>query len=69
VGALTLVLGFAYAFTIAVPPLREFFSLAVPDVPVALTAAAGAGFAVAGLWLTDERFLPGSSGSAGERPS
>jgi hypothetical protein len=69
VGALSLVLGFVYAFTIAVPPLREFFSLAVPDVPAALTAAAGAGLAVAGLWLTDERFVPGHpNNAAGQDP-
>jgi cation-transporting P-type ATPase E len=69
VSGLSLALGLAYALTIAVPPLREFFSLAVLDAPDLLTAVAGAGLAVTGLWLTDERFLPGSSGSSEGRPS
>jgi magnesium-transporting ATPase (P-type) len=64
VGALSLLLAFAYAFTIAVPSLREFFSLAVLGVPAGLTVVAGAGLAVVGLWLTDERFIPGSLAKA-----
>jgi magnesium-transporting ATPase (P-type) len=67
VGALSLVLSCAYVLVIVVPPLREFFALAVPDVAVAFTAATGAGLAIAGLWLTDERFVPGRAGLSAEK--
>ena len=59
VGTLCVALAAAYGLVLAVPFAREFFELAVPGVAVSLTAAAGAGLAVAGLWLTDERFTPG----------
>jgi magnesium-transporting ATPase (P-type) len=52
-----------YALVLAVPGAREFFELAVPGPAACVTAVVGAGLAVAGLWLTDDRFVPGG-GSA-----
>ena len=49
----------AYVLVLALPFTREFFALAYPG-PFGLAAAlVGAGGAVAGLLLTDERFFPG----------
>ena len=53
-----------YAVVLAVPSLREFFELAVPGPAACVTALVGAGLAVTGLWLTDERFIPGTRRSA-----
>jgi len=50
---------------LAVPWTREFFDLAVPGPAAWVTAVVGAGLAVAGLWLTDERFVPGRGPGAG----
>ena len=49
----------AYAVVLAVPFGRDFFELALPGPEGWLTAVGGAGLAVLGLWLTDERFAPG----------
>jgi cation-transporting P-type ATPase E len=49
----------AYGVVLAVPFGREFFELALPGPTGWLTALGGAGLAVLGLWLTDERFAPG----------
>jgi magnesium-transporting ATPase (P-type) len=48
-----------YAVVLAFPWTREFFELALPGPAAWTTALAGAGLAVTGLWLTDERFTPG----------
>ena len=53
-----------YGVVLAVPSTREFFELAVPSPAAWATALVGAGLAVAGLWLTDDRFVPGRGGSA-----
>jgi cation-transporting ATPase E len=58
VGMLCGVLGFAYAIVLVVPFARHFFALAAPG-PTLFVAVAGAGLAVLGLWLTDDRFVPG----------
>ena len=56
---LCLVLAVGYGFILAAPGLRSFFQLALPS-PAGLTAAiVGAALAVAGLVLTDDRFVPG----------
>ncbi len=49
----------AYAAVLAVPFARDFFALAYPGLAGLATAFVGAGGAVAGLLLTDERFAPG----------
>jgi cation-transporting P-type ATPase E len=54
----------AYVVVLAVPFSREFFDLAIPGPAGWLTAAGGAGLAIAGLWLTDERFIPGGEARA-----
>lgn len=46
---------------LAAPPLRDFFALSGPSLLVLGTALGGAAFSLAGLWLTDERFVPGRS--------
>ena len=56
---LCLVLVALLGVAIALPATRGFFDLAVPGVPSILTILAGTGVAIAGLWLTDERFTPG----------
>ena len=47
-----------YILVLALPFARRFFELAAPDPVLFLVALAGTGIAIAGLWLTDERFLP-----------
>jgi cation-transporting ATPase E len=59
VGALCATLAGLYLLTLAVPFTRAFFALAGPDPLVLATALTGAAFAVGGLALTSERFLPG----------
>ena len=49
----------AYGVVLALPGTREFFELALPGPAAWATAIGGAGLAIAGLWLTDERFAPG----------
>jgi magnesium-transporting ATPase (P-type) len=48
-----------YGVVLALPGMREFFELALPGPAAWATAVVGAGLAVLGLWLTDERFTPG----------
>jgi magnesium-transporting ATPase (P-type) len=54
----------AYGLVLAFPGTREFFELALPGPAAWATAVAGAGLAIVGLWLTDERFAPGGRASA-----
>jgi cation-transporting P-type ATPase E len=56
----TLCLGLVglYAVVLALP-VRDFFELAVPGPAACVTVLVGTGLAIAGLWLTDERFTPG----------
>jgi magnesium-transporting ATPase (P-type) len=68
VATLCLVLLGAFALVLAVPFGREFFQLEVPGVGGWLTVAGGAGLAIAGLWLTDERFTPGGEARASVAP-
>jgi cation-transporting P-type ATPase E len=56
---LCLSLGAAYALVLATPGLRRFFSLAEPNVSIALCSALGAAVAIVGLVLVDEQFVPG----------
>ncbi len=48
-----------YAVILAVPGTRDFFELAVPGPAAWATVLCGTGLGIAGLWLTDERFVPG----------
>ena len=49
---------FLYAVVLVAPGTRHFFALTVPGAGGIFVALAGAGLAVAGLWLTDDRFVP-----------
>ena len=42
------------------PFSRHFFALSAPGPGGIFIALAGAALAVAGLWLTDDRFVPGA---------
>ncbi len=61
VGMLCVALAEAYALVLTAAPLREFFALSAPEPLVLGAALGGAAFSLAGLWLTDERFVPGRS--------
>ncbi|HEX5800301.1 MAG TPA: HAD-IC family P-type ATPase [Gaiellaceae bacterium] len=54
---MSLALGAAYVLVLVTPGLREFFALAPPGWEL-VASLVGAGFAVAGLWLVDDRFAP-----------
>jgi cation-transporting ATPase E len=47
-----------YLLVLLTPGLREFFELAGLDPVIVILSLIGAGLAVTGLWLTDERFVP-----------
>jgi cation-transporting ATPase E len=47
-----------YVLVLLTPGLRGFFELAGLDPVIVIVSAFGAGLAVGGLWLTDERFVP-----------
>jgi magnesium-transporting ATPase (P-type) len=55
VGAMLLI----YAFALAAPGVRSFFAMTVPGPGGVVLALTGAAISVAGLWLTDDRFIPG----------
>jgi len=59
VSVLCAALAGVYGTVLATPPVRDFFALAAPGPLLVLTALGGTALAVTGLWLTDERFLPG----------
>jgi len=56
--ALCVVLVVLYALILAFPGPRGFFSLAVPNAGIVLSALGGSILAIAGLVLTDDRFVP-----------
>jgi cation-transporting ATPase E len=60
VGTLAGAMLLLYALVIAAPATRHFFALTVPGPGGVFLALAGAGIAIAGLWLTDDRFVPGA---------
>jgi cation-transporting ATPase E len=59
VSVLCAALAGAYVLVLALPFTRDFFALAYPGAFGLAAALVGAGGAVAGLLLTDERFQPG----------
>jgi cation-transporting P-type ATPase E len=59
VGGLAAAMLVLYALTLAAPGVRSFFALDVPGPGGVFVALAGAALAVVGLWLTDDRFVPG----------
>ena len=59
VGSLVLLMIGIYALILAMSGVREFFALTVPGVGAVVISIAGAALAIAGLWLTDDRFVPG----------
>ncbi|MGZ8687951.1 MAG: HAD-IC family P-type ATPase, partial [Gaiellaceae bacterium] len=58
VGALCAALFAVYLAILAVPGLRDFYELAVPNVAAVMLIAVGAALAIGFLWLTDDRFIP-----------
>jgi cation-transporting P-type ATPase E len=64
VGALAGAMLVLYALVLALPGMREFFALTAPGAGAVVIALAGSALAVAGLWLTDDRFVPGALRSA-----
>ncbi|RDI75598.1 ATPase-P-type: HAD ATPase, P-type, family IC [Gaiella occulta] len=64
VGLLCALLLAAYVAVIALPGLRTFFELAVPNAAATTLVVIGSAVAIGFLWLTDERFVPLSRGSA-----
>lgn len=64
VGLLCGLLFAVYVAVIALPGLRAFFELAVPNAAAAALVVIGSAVAIGFLWLTDERFVPLSRGSA-----
>ena len=60
ISALTGAMLVLYALVIAAPGTRHFFALTIPGPGGVFLALAGAALAVAGLWLTDDRFVPGA---------
>ena len=61
VTGLCVALAVLYGPVLAVPGTRHFFQLAAPGPVILLIAAVGVALAGAGLWLVDERFVPGSA--------
>ena len=61
VTGLCVALAVLYGLVLAVPGTRHFFQLAAPGPVILLIAAVGVALAAAGLWLVDERFVPGSA--------
>jgi hypothetical protein len=59
ISTLCLALLAAYIAVLLLPSTRHFFALALPGPSVILTALAGATLAIAGLAVTDDRFVPG----------
>jgi cation-transporting ATPase E len=60
IGALIAAMLFLYAVVLAIPGARHFFALTIPGPGQTYVALAGAALAVGGLWLTDDRFVPGA---------
>ena len=60
VGALAAAMLALYLVVVALPGTRGFFALTVPGAGGAFLALAGAALAIIGLWLTDDRFVPGA---------
>jgi P-type E1-E2 ATPase len=67
VGVLCIVLLVLYGLILAFGVTREFFELAVPNAGIVLSALGGSAVAISGLWLTDDRFVPGFRIPAGTR--
>jgi cation-transporting P-type ATPase E len=58
VGILCAALFAVYLVIIAVPGLRDFYELAVPNLATVMLVALGSAIAIGFLWLTDDRFVP-----------
>jgi hypothetical protein len=69
VGVLSAAMLTLYALVLAAPFARHFFALDVPGAGGIFVVLAGAALAVAGLWLTDDRFVPGAFRGARDTPS
>jgi P-type E1-E2 ATPase len=66
VSSLCLLLLGLYVLVLLVPFARDFFSLAPPSMAILAPALAGAGLAIGGLAVLDDRFIPGRSGETAE---
>jgi len=59
VGSLVALMIGIYALILVMPAVRGFFALTAPGAGGVVISIAGAALAIAGLWLTDDRFVPG----------
>jgi cation-transporting ATPase E len=68
IDAMCVALAGVYALTLALPGTRDFFDLAVPTAGMIVTAIAGAGLSIAGLYLSGipDRMPHGDEGEAKE---
>ena len=48
-----------YGIILGLEVTRDIFELAVPNAAIVLCSLGGSSFAIAALWLTDDRFVPG----------
>jgi cation-transporting P-type ATPase E len=69
VGTLTGAMLLLYAIVLAAPGTRHFFALTIPGPGGIFLALAGAALAIGGLWLTDDRFVPGALRAWRDTPS
>ncbi len=58
VGLLCVALLAVYVAMIAIPGVRHFYELAVPNVAALVLITLGVTIAIGFLWLTDDRFVP-----------
>jgi P-type E1-E2 ATPase len=72
VGGLCTILFALYWLVLGFEPTRDFFELAAPSAAIVLCSLGGSALAIAGLWLTDDRFaltlLEREPGRAGPVP-
>jgi P-type E1-E2 ATPase len=59
VSALCAVLFVLYIFVLVFEGTRDFFQLSQPTAAIMLCSIGGSALAITGLWLTDDRFVPG----------
>ena len=59
VSALCAALAGLYFVVLIFPGTRDFFDLSAPTFAIVVISVAGAAVSIAGLWLSDDQFVPG----------
>jgi len=54
-----------YWISLALPGMRNFFELAVPNAGIILSSIGGVALSIIGLFFTGERFIPGAAARLG----